>query len=120
MFAALEIKPGESDHAVIQVFFRHAEGMGLEFKTLEPYGRITVGSKPFLRFATDCPDMVTLKTFLQDENRSFVIPTDRGYVLYSQTDEGKVPVTTMQAIKLSGYQRKYRGTLDKFWKRQFT
>lgn len=119
-FAAIEVRSGETDHAALSVFFRHAEGMGLGFKSLEPYGRFTLGSLTFLRFKTDCPTMATLVPFLQEENRSIIIPKDKGYALHTQTTEGKASIVTMQGKKSPGYQRHYRGTLDKFWKRQFS
>lgn len=119
-FAAIEVRPGEADHAALSVFFKHAEGMGLGFKFLEPYGRFTLGALTFLRFRTDCPDMASMLPFFQEENRSLIIPKEKGYAVFTQTTEGKVSIVTMQQKKAPGYQRRYRGTLDKFWKRQFT
>lgn len=120
MFAAIEVRPGESDHAALSVFFRHADGLGLKFKSLEPYGRITLGALTFLRFQIECQGMGDLVPFFQEENRSIILPKESGYALYTQTTEGKASIVTMQARKLPSYQRRYRGTLDKFWKRQFS
>jgi len=120
MFAAIEIKQGEGDHDAIKVFFSHADSLGLKFKLLEPYSRMTVGLSNFLRFKTDCTGMEALIPFLQEENRSVILPANDGYQLHTQTTKGKVPLTTMQSSKLPNFQRKYRGTLDKFWKRQFS
>lgn len=119
-FAAIELKGHEDAHAGIQAFFEKAEGLGLAFKFLEPYGTVIVGRIKLLRFQTDCSDLELMLPFFQEDNRSFVFPTKTGYSLHTQTTQGLVPVTTMQATKLTGYQRRYRGTADKFWKRQFS
>ena len=119
-FVAIEIKQGETDHDVLGRFFEVASGMGLEFKTLEPYGSFTLGQTRLLRFRTDCPALHRLISFFQDESRAYVCPGGTGYRYITQTTEGKAPITVMQGSKLPGYKRRYRGTSDKFWKRQFT
>ncbi len=119
-FAALEMKSGETPHDTIEAFYKYAEGMGLAFKYLLPYGQMTIGSIKLLRFQTDCPSLETLVPFMQEDNRSCVVPNTTGYAVHTQTTVGVVPVTKMQSAKLPGYNRKYRGTSDKFWKRQFT
>lgn len=119
-FSAIELKPNESAHDGITVFFKYASGLGLQFSFLEPYGTLTIGSVKLLRFKTDCPDLSSLLSFFQEENRSFAFPDNTGYALHTQTTKGVVPITAMQASKLPGFQRKYRGTSNKFWERQFT
>jgi len=118
-FAALEIKQGESDHDVICRFFEVAEGMGLEFKALEPYGIFTLGQTRLLRFKTDCSALQRLIPFFQDENRAYACPGTSGYRYVTQTTEGQAPITLMQGQKLPGNTRRYRGTTDSYWKRQF-
>jgi hypothetical protein len=118
-FAALQIKPGEVDHDVIHRFFDVASGMGLEFKSLEPYGTFALGDIRLLRFRTDCAALQKLIPFFQDEQRAYVCPGPSGYRFLTQTTEGKAPITVMQAGKLPGHKRRYHGTLNKFWKRQF-
>ena len=119
-FAALQIRPGEDNHAVIQRFFEVASGMGLGFKLLEPFGTFTLGQTSLLRFRTDCADLDSLIPFFQDENRAFIIPGKSGYRFITQTTEGKAPIATMQNSKMPGYHRKYHGTANKFWDRQFS
>lgn len=119
-FAAIELKSGETEHQGIRFFFRTAESFGLKFKFLEPYGPFTLGSLRLLRFKTDCGDLETLVVPFQEENRSLVLPGKGGYVLHTQVTKGTVAISTMQAERLPGYKRRYRGTSDKFWLRQFT
>lgn len=117
-FVALQAKVGESDHDVVGRFFSVASGMGLRFEYLEPYGSITIGSTKLLRFRTDCPEVERLISFFQDEQRAYVIPGGTGYRYITQTTEGQAPIMAMQESR-TGYKRKYRGTSDRFWTRQF-
>ena len=118
-FAALQVKPGESDQEVVKRFFEVAAGLGLEFKNLEPYGVFTLGIVKLFRFQTDCPALHKLVPVFQEENRAFVLPGVLGYRYVTLAVEGKAPVTVMQGSKLPGYSRKYYGTSNKFWERQF-
>lgn len=119
-FAAIEILRGEVEKEAIEAFFLRADSLGLKFKSLEPFGTLTIGSSKFLRFRTDCLQLDTLIPLFQEENRSFVLPGGTGYRLVTQTTEGRVSITQLQTTKLPGYNRKWRGTADKFWERQFT
>lgn len=118
-FAAVEIKAGEKDIHGIERFFRHASGMGLKFSFLEPYGPLSLGTLLLLRFKTDCPRLEALVPFFQEEARAIIIPGKTGYRLITQTTEGAVPIVSVQAVRLPGYSRRWRGTSDKFWARQF-
>jgi len=119
-FIAIELKGNETPHDVVADFFVKASGLGLKFKSLEPYGTVEVGSRKLLRLKTDCTDLKTMLPFFQEDERSYVFPTNTGYVLHTQTAKGVLATTTMQAAKLPGYQRCYRGTAIKFWERQFS
>lgn len=118
-FAAVEIKAGESEIRGIQAFFRHAEGIALKFDSLEPYGPLSIGSTTFLRFKTDCRDLDKLVPFFQEEGRAIILPGKSGYRMITQTTEGPIPIVHVQAARLPGYNRRWRGTSNKFWARQF-
>jgi hypothetical protein len=119
-FAAIEIKAGEHENRAIRAFFDHADGMGLKFEFFEPYGPVVIGTTKFLRFKTDCPKLDSLRPLLQDEPRSIILPGGAGYQMVTQTTIGTVPIVAVQASKLPGYNRRWRGTSHKFWQRQFT
>lgn len=119
-FAAVELKAGERDVDGIRAFFKHADGIGLKFEFLEPYGPLTIGSTPFLRFKTDCPRLEAILPFFQEEARALVLPGRAGYRMVTQTTEGPIPIVNVQASKLPGYNRRWRGTSNKFWFRQFS
>lgn len=118
-FVAVEIKAGEKETDAIHVFFQRAAGIGLVFHFLEPYGRLTIGSTTFLRFRTDCP-VDQLVPFFQEESRSLILPGKAGYRMVTQTTEGPIPITCVQAVRTPGYSRRWRGTSNKFWQRQFS
>lgn len=118
-FAAVEIKTGERDTHGIERFFAHANGIGLKFEFLEPYGLLSIGTMTFLRFKTDCPRLDALIPFFQDEGRAVILPGKAGYRMITQTTEGAIPIVNVQASKLPGYNRRWRGTSNKFWQRQF-
>jgi hypothetical protein len=118
-FAAVEIKAGEKDTDAIRVFFGHATGIGLKFNSLEPYGRLSIGSTTFLRFSTDCPRLEELIPFFQEEARALVLPGRSGYRMITQTTEGAIPIVCVQAARTPGYNRRWRGTANPFWQRQF-
>lgn len=118
-FIAVELKQGEKEIQALASFYKHASGIGLQFYTVEPFGLIEVGSTVLLRFQTDCETPEALVPFFQEEQRAFVYPGGKGYKMSTQTTEGTVTVTTMQSSRLPGYNRRWRGTIDKFWKRQF-
>lgn len=118
-FAAVEIKAGEQDVHGIGRFFAHANGIGLKFEFLEPYGPLSIGTTSFVRFKTDCPRLDALIPFFQEEARAIIIPGKAGYRMITQTTEGAIPIVSVQAAKLPGYNRRWRGTANKFWTRQF-
>jgi len=118
-FVAVEIKAGEHPNDGIARFFTHASGIGLKFDFLEPYGPLSIGSTTFLRFKTDCPRLDALIPFFQEEGRAIVIPGKHGYRMITQTTEGTIPIVSVQAARLPGYNRRWRGTSNKFWMRQF-
>lgn len=119
-FAAVEIRVGEHENQAIRAFFNKAEGMGVKFDFFEPYGPVVIGTTKFLRFKTDCPKLETLLPLFQEEPRSMIIPGTTGYQMVTQTTTGTVPIFAVQAAKLPGYGRRWRGTALKFWERQFT
>jgi hypothetical protein len=119
-FAAVEIKSGEHEVQGISRFFSHANGIGLKFEFLEPYGPLSIGTTSFVRFKTDCPDLEALVPFFQDESRAIIIPGKAGYRMITQTTEGSIPIVSVQAAKLPGYNRRWRGTANRFWMRQFS
>jgi hypothetical protein len=119
-FAAVEIKVGEKDTDAIRIFFRHAGGMGLRFDFLEPYGRLSIGSTTFLRFSTDCLRLDELIPFFQEEARAIILPGKAGYRMITQTTEGPIPIVNVQSARTPGYNRRWRGTSNKFWERQFS
>ncbi len=94
--------------------------MGLKFDFLEPYGPVVIGTTKFLRFKTDCPSLEALLPLFQDEPRSIIVPGASGYRMVTQTTTGTVPIFAIQAAKLPGYSRRWRGTALNFWERQFT
>lgn len=119
-FAAVEIRTGENDTDAVRVFFQHAAGLGLKFDFLEPYGRLTVGSMTFLRFSTDCTGLDDLVYSFQEQARALILPGKAGYRVVTQTTEGVIPIVRVQAARTPGYNRKWRGTSNKFWQRQFS
>jgi hypothetical protein len=119
-FAAVEIRAGEHENQSIRAFFTHAEGIGLKFDALEPYGPLSIGSTMFLRFTTDCRDLDKLVPFFQEEPRALILPGKAGYRMITQTTEGPIPIVCVQAARLPGYNRRWRGTSNKFWARQFS
>lgn len=118
-FVAVEIRAGEHETRAIRAFFDNANGMGLKFEYLEPYGPVVIGTTKFLRFKTDCPRLETLLPLFQDEPRSVIVPGATGYQMVTQTTTGTVPIFAVQAARLPGYNRRWRGTTLKFWERQF-
>lgn len=118
-FAAVEIKFGEREIRAIEAFFTHASGIGLKFDFLEPYGPLSIGTTMFLRFKTDCPQLEALVPFFQEEARALILPGKVGYRMVTQTTEGAIPIVNVQSAKLPGYNRRWRGTANKFWLRQF-
>jgi hypothetical protein len=118
-FAAVEIKAGEREVHGIQTFFKYANAIGLKFDFLEPYGPLSVGATTFVRFKTDCPRLEALLPFFQEEARALILPSQAGYLLVSKTTEGAIPIVNVQAARLPGYNRRWRGTANKFWTRQF-
>ena len=119
-FAAVQIKTGEQDLDAVRAFFRHAEGMGLKFHHLEPVGRLDIGSTTFLRFTTDCVGLEALIPLFQDEGRALILAGKSGYRMVTQTTEGPIPISCMQSTRLPGYNRRWRGTANRFWQRQFS
>lgn len=119
-FAAVEIRAGEQEVQGIRAFFFHADGIGLKFDSLEPFGPLSIGSMVFLRFKTDCQGLDRLVPFFQDEPRAIVLPGKSGYRVVTQTTEGPIAIACMQTSRLPGYNRLWRGTSNKFWKRQFS
>jgi len=119
-FSAVEVRVGEHENQAIRAFFDHANGMGLKFEFLEPYGPAVIGATKFLRFRTDCPSLEILLPLFQDEPRAIIIPGATGYRMVTQTTAGSVPIFAVQAARLPGYNRRWRGTVFKFWERQFT
>lgn len=119
VFAAVEVRTGEKETDAIHAFFQLAAGLGLRFDFLEPYGRITVGSMTLLRFATDCTRLDDLVYGFQEQGRALILPGKAGYRVVTQTTEGVIPIARVQSAKTPGYNRRWRGTSNKFWQRQF-
>lgn len=118
-FAAVEVKAGERDAQAIERFCVHANDIGLKFEFLVPYGPLTIGSTTFIRFETDCPRLEALIQPFLDEPRALIVPGKAGYRMISRASEGTVPIARMQATRLPGYTRRWRGTANRFWTRQF-
>lgn len=118
-FAAVEIKLGEHETRAIEAFFGYAHESGLKFHFLEPYGPLSVGTTSFLRFKTDCSNLDSLIPFFRTDARALILPGGSGYRLITQAAEGAIPIVRVQSAKLPGYNRRWRGTSNQFWARQF-
>lgn len=119
-FIALEVKDEEKDIQVLHRFYEVAHEAGREFRFVEPYGTFSLGKTKFLRFKTDCTGVPALLDAFTSEPRSVILPGPGGYKLVSAKTSGKVAIMPMQAARLPGYNRRYRGTTDAFWARQFS
>lgn len=115
-FYAIQLLPGENDHQALKGLMYLAAECGESFAGLEVFGTFKIQRNVFVRFRSDL-DVGKLGQKLLDGGRG-VIRGD-GAVLFPGGKHGIYSMTAMCATKQVGEHRTYRGTKDKFWKRQF-
>lgn len=113
-YGAVEIKAGEDGHQAIGILMRSAWEAGIRFKVLELLSTITVNRIPFVRFRSDL-DLSRVPL-----DRGTIVQAGGGYtVRLAGGTTGSYPITAMLTIARNTELRKYRGTGDPFWERQF-
>jgi hypothetical protein len=119
-FAAVQIGQKETAHKAIEHFMNTAVGLGCRFRTLETFGEMTVGSRKFVRFRTDCWKLQEVSQQLLKEGRGTILPDGNRYkVEFPTGQKGTLNTTVLQAAPLPSQNRVYRGPKLKFWDRQF-
>lgn len=119
-FAAVEVKVGEDANQAVGRLMHLAHDQGLVFKLLEVFSTFTLNRTKFVRFRSDL-DISLVRDALLQEGRGLVwLP--KGAVLYQvlfPNAIGTYSLSAMHATARVTESRKYRGTRDKFWNRQF-
>jgi hypothetical protein len=119
-FAAVQIGNEETAHKAIEHFMNIAVGLDCRFRTLEIYGEMTVGSRKFVRFRTDCWKLLEVSQQLLKEGRGTILPEGTRYMVKLPTGQkGILNTTVLQAAPIPSQHRVYRGPKLKFWDRQF-
>jgi hypothetical protein len=119
-FAAIEVKPGEMVEGAIAKLMHLAKGKGLLFSGLEQFDTFKINQTRFVRFRSD----------LDVEKLREALLADRGVILPHATDiryevtlcggiKGTYSASAMHATPRLTEHKKYRGTGNKFWERQF-
>lgn len=116
VFAALEIKVGETAHDVIKDFILTSAQQGNLFEVLDFLGVLTLGKSKYARFRTDTP---RVHGILSD--RKVVAFKDGEYVLLGDLKKalGRVPGTALLMPHDPSLHREYRGPKLPHWERQF-
>jgi len=120
-FAAIGVKVGETVHQAIGSLMHLSKARGLLFSGLEVYETFRINKTLFVRFRSDL-DVPQLKEALLQDGRQVILKsaTDIRYeVSVPGGITGTYSATAMHAIARVTEHRKYRGTRDKFWERQF-
>jgi len=119
-FAAIEVKPGETPHQAIGFLMRLAHSQALLFVSLEVFETFKIHKTAFVRFRSDL-DISKLKADLLRGERGLILRR-QGEVRFEvalPTATGNYSASSMHATSKPTDRRKYRGTQDKFWERQF-
>ena len=110
------ILPGETAHQALGRLMRLADEGGYKFTDLELYQIFSINRNKFVRLRTDL-ELRKLHARLLEEGRGIILPT--GDVSLPNGQKGKYSLSLMHATPSLSDWRKYRGTRDKFWERQF-
>lgn len=116
VFAALEIKVGETAHDAIKDFVLASAKKGQLFEGLDFLGILMLGRAKYARFRTDARNIQGILT-----DRKVVLFKDGEYVVLGGLHEflGRVPGTAMQMPHDPSLHRVYRGPKLQHWERQF-
>ena len=120
-FAAIGVKVGETVHQAIGSLMHLSKAQGLLFSGLEVYDTFRINKTLFVRFRSDL-DVPRIKDALLRDGRAVILPSAvdiRYEVSIPGGVAGNYSATAMHAIARVMEHRKYRGTGDKFWERQF-
>lgn len=119
-FAAIEVKPGEMVEDAIGKLMHLAKDKGILFNALEQFDTFKINQTRFVRFRSDL-DVEKLREALLAE-RGVILPhaKDIRYeVSLSGGLKGTYSASSMHATPRLTEHKKYRGTRDRFWDRQF-
>jgi hypothetical protein len=119
-FAAIEVRPGETVQEAIGKLMHLAKDQGFLFNSLEQFDTFKVNKTRFVRFRSDL-DVEKLREALLAE-RGVILPHEkeiRYEVSLSDGAKGTYSASAMHATPRLTEHKKYRGTRDKFWARQF-
>jgi hypothetical protein len=116
VFAALEMKVGESAHNVIEAFTRASVAKGHTFDVLDFLGILPLGKVKYVRFRTDSPN---IQGILDDRNVVFF--KNGEYIAQNPAGGflGRVSGSSMQQPYDPSLHREYRGPRLQHWERQF-
>ncbi len=118
-YAAIEMAKGETLHGTVHRIMRAAVAQSLLFQQLEVLDVFTIGSRQFVRFKLDQPELVQLMTDIR-KNRAVVLPDGMGYKVYLPGGRsGNVSMTKMHISSSSNLRRAYRGPKHDLWEAQF-
>lgn len=111
--------PGEADLHVAEVVIRKAHELGIQFKRLDTFETLSIGTNRFIRFdAGTTVDLTPVLDALFSEGRGVIGVGGSAFVIRLGSRTGPIASTMMQTSQKP--PRVYRGTLDPFWERQFT
>lgn len=120
-FAAIGVKVGEMVHQAIGSLMHLSKAQGLLFSELEVYDTFRINKILFIRFRSDL-EVPRIKEALLQDGRAVILPSAvdvRYEVSVPGGVSGTYSASAMHAIARVTEHRKYRGTRDKFWERQF-
>lgn len=112
--------PGEADLHVAEVVIRKAHELGIQFKRLDVFEPVTIGTHRFFRMdAGSSADLTSVLDALFSGGRGVIgVGGGDAFIIRLGTRTSPIASTTMQVTQKP--PRVYRGTLDLYWQRQFT
>jgi hypothetical protein len=111
--------PGEADLHVAEAVVRKAYELGVQFKRLDVFEPVSIGTHRFFRMdAGSTVDLTPVLDALFIGGRGVIGVGGDAFIIRLGTRTGPIASTTMQVTQKP--PRVYRGTLDPFWQRQFT
>jgi len=116
-FAAVELKPSESAHAVVHHVLKVADQLGNKFASLEFLGYLTLGRIQFIRVRSESR---LLSKTLETLDRGTILQEGADFFLRFPGEEPKkVSISKMCIPGDTGIKRTYRGPGVRLWERQF-
>lgn len=116
MFTAILMKEGERPHDVVASVVKAAGANGRKFKKFHVLGKLSLGSKTFLR--VKCVDR-RMSELLSSLGRDHLVLNAQGsYSLHSNPAK-IIGAHMVQAVADKNLAKSYLGPGSEFWERQF-